>query len=88
MVGYRPGTKPGTKPRTKKEQNVPETTTYEVPGMSCDHCTRAVTEALSSVPGVRGVDVDLDSKVVSVSGDGLEDRALRAAIEDAGYEAM
>ncbi|MDA8311809.1 MAG: heavy-metal-associated domain-containing protein [Actinomycetota bacterium] len=66
---------------------MPETTVYTVPGMSCDHCKHAVSEALSSVPGVRTVEVDIDTKVVTILGDGLIDSALRAAIEEAGYEA-
>ncbi len=64
-----------------------ETTSYTVPGMSCDHCTRAVGGAVSSVPGVRSVEVDLETKLVTVRGDALSDAALRAAIAEAGYEA-
>lgn len=64
-----------------------QTLTYTVPAMTCDHCTRAVGGELRSVPGVTAVDVDLDSKVVTVVGEGLDDRVLRAAIEEAGYEA-
>lgn len=64
-----------------------ETTTYKVPGMSCDHCKHAVTEELSGVAGVASVDVDLETKLVTVSGAGLDDAAMRAAIEEAGYEA-
>jgi copper chaperone len=64
-----------------------ETATYSVPKMSCDHCTRAVDGALSSVPGVRSVQVDLETKLVTVRGDSLSDATLRAAIAEAGYEA-
>ncbi len=64
-----------------------EIVTYVVPGMSCEHCRTAVTEGLTEVPGVRSVDVDLGSKVVRVQGESLEDRRLRAAIVEAGYEA-
>jgi copper chaperone len=64
-----------------------ETITYTVPGMSCGHCKQAVTEELSAVRGVDSVDVDLDTKLVVVAGDRLDDAALRAAIEEAGYEA-
>ncbi len=60
---------------------------YTVPGMSCEHCERAVAAELSAVPGVESVGVDLATKVVVVRGDRLDDAALRAAIEDAGYEA-
>lgn len=61
--------------------------TYSVPGMHCRHCEQAVTDALVAVSGVEAVDVDLDSKVVTVRGASLSDGALRAAIEAAGYQA-
>jgi copper chaperone len=61
--------------------------TYSVPGMSCDHCRRAVTSELLEIDGVESVDVDLESKLVTVHGSNLDDAALRAAVEEAGYEA-
>ena len=64
-----------------------EQATYTVPGMHCDHCERAVTEELGGVPGVESVAVDLETKRVTVVGSGLDDAALRAAIDEAGYEA-
>jgi copper chaperone len=60
--------------------------TYSVPDMSCDHCKRAVTSELLRVGGVESVDVDVDSKVVTIRGSNLDDTALRAAVEEAGYE--
>ncbi len=64
-----------------------ETATYTVPGMTCGHCEASVKQELSAVPGVRAVDVDLKTKLVTVSGASLDDVALRAAIGEAGYEA-
>jgi copper chaperone len=61
--------------------------TYSVPGMSCEHCRRAVAGGLLEVEGVDSVDVDLETKLVLVRGRGLEDGPLRAAIDEAGYEA-
>ncbi len=61
--------------------------TYTVPGMSCSHCERAVSDELSAVPGVDFVEVDLATKLVTVRGAHLDDAALREAIADAGYEA-
>jgi len=66
---------------------VSETVIYRVPGMSCEHCKSAVTEELCAAPGVESVAVDLDTKLVKVSGASLDDAALRAAIDEAGYEA-
>lgn len=64
-----------------------ETVTYTVSGMSCEHCKAAVSEELSDMPGVQSVEVDLQRKLVSVSGEALDDGALRAAIVEAGYQA-
>lgn len=61
--------------------------TYTVAGMSCAHCTHAVGSELQEVAGVESVDVDLETKLVVVRGEALDDAALRAAIEEAGYEA-
>jgi copper chaperone len=62
--------------------------TYLVAGMSCDHCKSSVTEELSLVEGVTGVDVDLDTKLVRVRGTALDDATLVAAIDEAGYDAV
>jgi copper chaperone len=64
-----------------------ETEVYLVAGMHCGHCERAVKEEVVAVPGVASVDVDLETKLVTVTGESLDDAALRAAIEEAGYEA-
>ncbi len=64
-----------------------ETRSYTVPGMTCGHCKQAVTEEVSKIAGVEGVEVDLDTRLVLVRGADLEDAALRDAIEEAGYEA-
>jgi copper chaperone len=64
-----------------------ETLSYHVPAMHCGHCKAAVADELSSVEGVDSVEVDLVTKLVVVQGSGLDDACLRAAIEEAGYEA-
>jgi copper chaperone len=64
-----------------------QTLIYRVSGMHCGHCKAAVTEELAAVDGVETVEVDLDTKLVVVRGDRLEDANLRAAIDEAGYEA-
>ena len=61
--------------------------TYSVPGMSCGHCERAVASELQQLEGVDSVEVDLETKLVTVRGGRLDDVSLRAAIEEAGYEA-
>jgi copper chaperone len=62
--------------------------TYRVAGMTCEHCRAAITEEVEAVPGVASVDVDLDSKLVRVRGTGVEDAAVVAAIDEAGYDAV
>jgi copper chaperone CopZ len=47
----------------------------------------SIEEDVSEVPGVERVDVDLETKIVKVSGRELSDQLLRAAIAEAGYEA-
>jgi copper chaperone len=70
----------------RKEPTLSEIT-YRVPDMSCAHCEHAVSSELRAVAGVDSVDVDLETKVVVVRGAPLDDAVLRAAIEEAGYEA-
>jgi copper chaperone CopZ len=64
------------------------TLTYRVDGMSCEHCKVAVTEEVGVLAGVASVDVDLGTKLVRVSGAGLDDAAVVAAIDEAGYDAV
>jgi copper chaperone len=64
-----------------------ETVTYSVPAIHCGHCEMSVREEVSEVEGVDDVAVDLETKVVTITGTNLDDAALRAAIVEAGYEA-
>jgi copper ion binding protein len=61
---------------------------FSVPGMTCGHCVAAVRGEIERVPGVRTVDVDLDSKSVVVTGTAVDQAAVVAAIDEAGYEAL
>jgi copper chaperone CopZ len=62
-------------------------TTYEVSGMTCDHCVRAVTSEISEVEGVTSVDVRLAEGTAAVHGD-ADPEAVRAAVVEAGYEVV
>jgi len=64
----------------------PQHLSYSVPGVSCDHCRAAVTAEVEKVDGVWAIEVDLDAKRVRVTGAGLRDAELRAAIDEAGYD--
>jgi copper chaperone CopZ len=63
-----------------------QTLIYDVPGISCGHCRTAITAEVTKVAGVSAVDVDLQDKLVTVTGDGVEDAAVREAIDEAGYD--
>ena len=63
------------------------TTTVQVKGMTCEHCVNAVTQEVKKVNGVTGVDIDLDSGRVTIASESpVDQEALRAAVDEAGYE--
>lgn len=63
------------------------TQTFTVTGMTCQHCVNSVTEEISQLEGVSGVDIDLASGSVKVTGDReLELDSVRAAVEEAGSQ--
>ncbi len=65
-------------------------TVIKVDGMSCEHCVKAVTNAVGSISGVSGVSVDLEEKSVTVDHD--PDQAtvqtIKSEIEDQGYDVI
>ncbi len=62
------------------------TTTFQVQGMTCGHCERAITQEIGRVAGVRSVVADLPTGAVTVSVDTAVDRAdIAAAVGEAGY---
>ncbi|MEU6020897.1 cation transporter [Micromonospora sp. NPDC047134] len=63
------------------------TTTYQVQGMTCGHCVGAVSAEVTALPGVTEVAVDLATGQVKViSEQPLDAEAVRAAVDEAGYE--
>lgn len=63
------------------------TATYTVEGMTCGHCVASVTEEISEIPGVTGVEVDLASGRVEITAQNpVSDDAVRAAVDEAGYQ--
>ena len=64
-----------------------QTVTYSVPAIHCAHCAMSIREEVSEVEGADEVDVDLETKIVTIRGTELNDAAWRAAIDEAGYEA-
>ncbi|MXX18840.1 MAG: heavy-metal-associated domain-containing protein [Dehalococcoidia bacterium] len=64
-----------------------ETIELKVDGMTCDHCVRAVTDAITGVDGVTEASVDLDAGAATVRGKGVDLGAVVAAVIEEGYEA-
>ena len=61
-------------------------TTFQVTGMTCSHCQRAVTEEISRIPGIQGVAVDLATGSVTVTATQPVDRTdVAHAVGEAGY---
>jgi copper chaperone len=62
------------------------TRTFTVQGMTCGHCVASVTEEVQEIAGVEQVDVVLETGAMTVtSSQPLDDNAVRAAVEEAGY---
>ena len=62
-------------------------TVITVKGMTCGHCASAVQKEIGGLPGVTGVEVELDTGTVRVTADPPPDAAaLRDAVDAAGYE--
>ncbi|SDY71012.1 copper chaperone [Proteiniborus ethanoligenes] len=62
--------------------------TLTVEGMSCQHCVKAVKDALGQIEGVKTVEVDLTNHSVEIEGDNLVHALLKEAIEEAGYNVI
>ncbi|MEW6476029.1 MAG: heavy metal-associated domain-containing protein [Actinomycetota bacterium] len=61
--------------------------TYSVTGMTCDHCVRALQGEVGKLGGVTSVSVDLGAgRVTLVSEEPVDREAVRAAVEEAGFE--
>ncbi|MDR2159853.1 MAG: cation transporter [Treponema sp.] len=64
-------------------------TILKIEGMSCDHCVKHVQEALEGTAGVTSARVRLSDKSAEVEhGAGTTLEALKAAVEEAGYEVV
>jgi copper chaperone CopZ len=64
-------------------------TKLKIDGMSCEHCVKAVTQALEGIDGVTSATVSLKDKAATVDhGDGVQTAVLKAAVEEAGYEVV
>lgn len=65
------------------------TTTYAVTGMTCGHCEAAVRSEVSTLEGVTALEVSAASGLLTVeSAAPLDDAAVLAAVDEAGYTAV
>lgn len=67
------------------EQEACETKTYVIKGMTCNHCRANVEKVIRSVKGVESVSVDLQSGIATVTGDDIDDKAVKEAVESIGF---
>ena len=58
---------------------------YSVDGMTCAHCRGAVADEVAGVPGVLGVEVELETGRLTVRGQDIDGEAIAAAVAAAGY---
>ena len=76
-----------TEPSPTPERTAMTTATYTVVGMTCGHCVNSVTEEVTQVPGVTGVELDVASGGLTVTSETtVDDTAVQAAVEEAGYQ--
>lgn len=68
----------------KKEEEMEKK--YEVSGLHCQGCVSIMRGELMDLEGISKVDVSDDFKVATISGEGIDDEKVKAAIEEAGYE--
>ena len=63
-----------------------QTINLKIIGMSCSACVTHITNALQSVPGVKGTVVDSREKCAKIEGENLDLAQIQAAIEKEGYQ--
>lgn len=62
-------------------------TVYNVAGMTCGHCEKAISEEITAIASVTSVKADHGAGQVTVTSTApLDDTAVRAAVDEAGYE--
>lgn len=65
------------------------TSEYQVTGMTCGHCEMSIREEVSQIPGVDEIEVSAQTgKLVVSSASVLDDAAVLAAVDEAGYSAV
>ena len=65
--------------------NTKQTETLNIEGMSCNHCVRAVEQALGGLPGVEVEDVEIGTARVRYDAEAVDRSQLVQAVEDEGF---
>ena len=65
-----------------------QTATYLTPDISTGHCQAAIIEELARLDGINSVVVDLETRQVRITAAQIDDAAVIAAVDQAGYEAV
>ena len=65
-----------------------QTAIYLTPGISTGHCQAAIVEELARLDGINSVVVDLEARLVRITAEHIDDDAVIAAVDAAGYEAV
>lgn len=74
---------------TQTEGTIMATSEYQVTGMTCGHCEMSIREEVSQIPGVDEIQVSAQTgKLVVSSASTLDDAAVLAAVDEAGYSAV
>ncbi|MEX1079145.1 MAG: heavy metal-associated domain-containing protein [Homoserinimonas sp.] len=65
------------------------TSEYQITGMTCGHCEMSIREEISQIPGIDEIQVSAQTgKLVVSSATSIEDAAVLAAVDEAGYSAV
>ncbi|WP_300267049.1 heavy-metal-associated domain-containing protein [Microbacterium sp.] len=65
------------------------TAEYQVTGMTCGHCEMSVREEVGQLAGVDDIQVSAQSGKLVVTASGpIDDAAVFAAVDEAGYSAV
>ncbi|BAU97319.1 copper chaperone [Corynebacterium suranareeae] len=62
------------------------TKNYQVEGLTCENGAASVEDEISIVAGTQGVEIDIESGRVAVTGEGFTDDQIVEAVANAGYK--
>ena len=73
----------------RRKETIMATSEYQVTGMTCGHCEMSIREEVSQIPGVDEIQVSAQTGTLVVSStSALDDAAVLAAVDEAGYSAV